>query len=113
MFNMRQARGSGIINQFRIETYLGLAAFAVILFPDFNKMYLPIIGVLYFICTYTLGHVDEKYLGFWQAEREKNMLHANPARQRLERHMIRIQKHLDIDMEGDDEVEYTGTKYSR
>jgi len=108
LIQMRQGRGSGLLNDIRVEKYLGLAAYLVILIPALPKIILPVIAIIFFIGTYYLGWTDEKKWKLWQVENEKTAQHANPFNQRLERHLIRLQKHFNIDMGEDANFEHTG-----
>ena len=108
LFSMRQGRGSGIINQLRFQELFVLGGAAKILLPWLSNQMLLVIGVLYMISTYHLGVFDERYLKLWQFQNEKAQTHASPYFQRMERHLIRVQRELKIDMKGDDKYDHTG-----
>lgn len=108
LFNMRQGRGSGLINQLRLNEYVVIAGALTILFPWVTKVFLIVFGFIFLVGTYYLGYFDEKKLKLWQLEREKQDQHANPFTQRLERRLIRIEEKLKTDQGQDKEAKHSG-----
>ncbi len=108
MFLVRQGRGSGLIQQLRIDQMAIISTALKVFIPDIPFFLIPFGAVVFMSMTYMFGLFDEKKLKLWQMENERDIVHANPYVQRMERGMIRLQKHMKIDMKGDDIVTHTG-----
>ena len=106
LFTIRQGQGSGYIS--RLQEIFVLGGMFKLLVPSIPMWQLPVLGVGYMIFTYFIGYYDETRVKMFQAMREKNDQHANPFIQRMERRMVRLEKHFGIDQGDDKNFKHTG-----
>jgi len=90
IFNLYQGRGSGLINQLRVNDYIILAGALHVLFPSVGVPELIVLGTLFITGTTFLGWFDYHKLKLWQLQEEKTTKYANPYYQRLEKQQIEI-----------------------
>ena len=89
---MYQGRGSGLINQLRVEQYLILGGAIKVLFPNLIMSELILMGVLFMVGTTFLGWYDKTHFKLWQRELELNKTHVDPYNQRIESKIDKIIK---------------------
>ncbi len=100
LWDARQGRGSGYLNELRLTTYIPVVGVILLLFPQIPKWSLPWMVLAFFIGTYTLGYIDEKWIRYWHFDNEKNHTHdIFPYDRRIEKRLINIERKLDIDYE--------------
>lgn len=100
LFDARQGRGSGYINEIRVFTYIPVFGVIYLMFPAFPKwtMIFLILGFITF--TYVLGYIDEHYIKYWHYCNEKDKTYkVMPYERRIERRLVNIEKKLKIDSE--------------
>ena len=91
LWDARQGRGSGYINELRLTSYIPVIGIIMLLFPGVPRTPIFLTGyvLFFFVLTYTLGYIDEKYVGYWQFDNERaKTYHVNPYERRIERYLL-------------------------
>lgn len=100
LWDARQGRGSGYLNELRLTTYIPVAGVILLLFPDLSRALLPFLVIGFLVVTYLLGYIDEKFIKYWHFDNEmQNTYDLNPYQRRLERRLINIETSLGVKSE--------------
>lgn len=79
LYKMRSTRGKEIIDIFRdLAIWGNMYVILSLKWPWFKIEYFIILIPFYVVGTYFIGLFDENIFKFWQTEREKQSIHANP-----------------------------------
>lgn len=79
IFKMRSLRGKQMFDGVRdITLWFNMYVILSLKWPWLEIWMFSLLIPVYIVTMYFLGYFDERYLGFWQKEREKADTHANP-----------------------------------